>query len=73
MERSDFLKLCQTNSVQPNSAEVRYKDMVCYPLALKIWFNRAGETQNTAVLLEKKSRCVIECRIQDVECLDKET
>ena len=71
MERGDFLKLCQINSVQPNSVEVRYKDIICYPLALKIWFNNSGETQNTAILLEKKSRCVIECGIKDVECLDK--
>lgn len=72
MDRKHFLELCQINAVSPYTVIVLYSGIECYPKALKIWFNSAGETQNTAVLIEKKTRCVIECRTSEIKSLDKE-
>lgn len=67
MDRKKYLELCQKNAVQPNSVILIYQGGRYYPLALKIWFNGNGETNNTAEMVDcSASRSKIYCDIRDV-------
>lgn len=71
MERKHYLELCQKNAVKIESVFVEYNGSKYIPVALSLWFNEKGEGQNTAVMSDLNKNSIINCRLQDVVCVDK--
>lgn len=71
-DRKKFLELCQKNAVFPKSEKVLVGDAEYFPQALKIWFDKKGETQNTAILIDKSANSVLQCRLSEVSLERKE-
>lgn len=73
MERKNYLELCQKVAVGYDGIFVEYGGIKYIPVSLVLWFNGKGEGQNTAVLQDPNSKSVMNCRLQDVSYLDKQS
>ena len=71
MERKKYLELCQKNAVGIKGIFVKYNGVKYIPISLSLWFNDKGEGQNTVVLSDLSGKSIINCRLQDIEHLDK--
>ena len=68
-DRKRYLELCQMSAVGENVV-VEYGGIKYKPTSLSIWFDDQGKTQNTAVLTDMCGRSIVNCRLQDVICID---
>ena len=50
---------------------MEYNGVKYIPISLSLWLNDKGEGQNTAVLSDLSGNSIINCRLQDIEHLDK--
>jgi hypothetical protein len=71
IDRKDFLKLCQQNSVHPKSVFVLVDGIKYHPKSLEISFDKNGKTLNRAILLDDNQNSLLNCPIEDVCYIDK--
>ena len=71
IDRKKYLELCQKNAAGIGGIFVEYSGGKYIPVSLSIWFNEMGECQNTAVLCDLNFKSTINCRLQEISCLDK--
>lgn len=67
MERKRYLQLCQKRAVGEKDVFVIYEGVEYIPISLSIWFNKKGETQNTAVLRDLNGKTFVNCRVIDID------
>lgn len=77
MDRKEYLQLCQKCSVLPERSfgtknvplelTVMYNGIRYYPAELRIWFDKNGNTRNTAVLHDMYANSVTNCDLERVE------
>lgn len=72
MQNRQYLELCQRSAI---GAEVYviYNGAKYIPCSLSIWFNDVGEMQSTAVLQDLNGKTIVNCKVKDLMCLDKDT
>lgn len=77
MERLEYLKKCQKCAVLkefgqikqnvPNELKVTANDIVYYPVAYELRFDKQGNPIHTAVLHDLKARSVTYCPLEGVK------
>lgn len=65
-KRNKYLELCQKNAIYQDGVVVKHRDIKYYPLALKLWFDSTGETQNTAILQDTNAKSIVEGKLSEV-------
>lgn len=67
MERNEYLKMCQRNSVLCYREKVVYNGVKYYPKSYLLWFDESGRPRHSAILLDGNKKNEIRCRLADVE------